>query len=123
MAPGEQLGVRCLAQGHLVEILRVERVLYIHSPLPDRDSNSQPFDYESDTLTIMPRLPKIASYDPFYGSHILLLEGQCPADFSFNQLQHNCLGVSSLHFIVHTIHLKFYVIFNVKKEGFRVKIK
>ncbi len=25
--------------------------------LPDRDSNSQPFDYESDSLTIRPRLP------------------------------------------------------------------
>ncbi len=37
-------------------VLRVERVLYIHSPhlqsLPDRDSNSQPFDYESDSLPL-----------------------------------------------------------------------
>ncbi len=45
---GEQLGVQCLAQGNLVVVLTVERVLYIHSPhlqfLPDRDSNSQPFD-------------------------------------------------------------------------------
>ncbi len=31
-APGEQLGVRCLAQGHLVVVLRVERALVIHSP-------------------------------------------------------------------------------------------
>ncbi len=30
-APREQLGVRCLAQGHLVKVLRVERALYIHS--------------------------------------------------------------------------------------------
>ncbi len=33
----------------------------IHSPhrqsLPDRDSNSQPFDYESESLTITPQLP------------------------------------------------------------------
>ncbi len=60
-AHGEQLGVQCLAQGHLVMVLKVERVLYIHSPhqqsLPDRDWNSQPFDYESDSLTIRPRLP------------------------------------------------------------------
>ncbi len=48
-APGEQLRVRCLAQGHLVVVLRVERALYIHSPhrqsLPGRDLNSQPLDY------------------------------------------------------------------------------
>ncbi len=38
-----------------------ERALYIHSPhqqsLQDRDSNSQPFNYESDSLTIRLRLP------------------------------------------------------------------
>ncbi len=49
-APGKQLGVR----------LKEERALYIHSPhlqsLPARDSNSQPFNYESDSLTIRPRL-------------------------------------------------------------------
>ncbi len=58
-APGEQLGVRC--KGTSVVVLRVGRVLYIHSShlqfLPARDSNSQPFDYESDSLTIRPRLP------------------------------------------------------------------
>ncbi len=52
----EQLGVRWLAQGHLVMVLKVERALYIHSPhlksLPDRDSNSQPFDYESESLQL-----------------------------------------------------------------------
>ncbi len=62
-APGEQLGVRCLAQEHLVMVLKEERALYIHSPhlqsLPDRDSNSQPFNYESDSLTIRPRLPVV----------------------------------------------------------------
>ncbi len=46
--PGSSaLGARCLAQGHLVVVLKVERALDIHSPhlqfLPDRDSNSQPF--------------------------------------------------------------------------------
>ncbi len=54
--PGELLGVWCLAQGHLVVVLKVERALYIHSPhrqsLPDRDSNLQPFDYESDSLPL-----------------------------------------------------------------------
>ncbi len=65
--PGEQLEVRCLAQkGTSVVVLRVERALYIHSPhlqfLPARDSNSQPLDYESDSLTIRLRLPPIYIY-------------------------------------------------------------
>ncbi len=53
-APGEQLGVRCLAQGHLVVVLKMERALYIHSP--------QPFDYEFDSLTIRPRLHVMSSH-------------------------------------------------------------
>ncbi len=61
VAPGEQLGVRCLAQGLLSRgIEGGERALYIHSPqqqfLPARDSNSQ--SYESDSLTIRPQLPR-----------------------------------------------------------------
>ncbi len=49
VAPGEQLGGRCLAQGHSVVVTGVERALYIHSPpprqsLPAWDSNSQPFE-------------------------------------------------------------------------------
>ncbi len=48
------VGVRFLAQVHLSRgIEGGERALYIHSLhlqfLPDRDSNSQPFDYESDS--------------------------------------------------------------------------
>ncbi len=52
-----------LRAGHVTESyeLRVERTLDIHSPrlqfLPARDSNLQPSDYESDSLTIMPWLP------------------------------------------------------------------
>ncbi len=62
VALGEQLGVRCLAQGLTsVVVLRVERAMYIHSPhlqfLAAWDSNLQPFNYESDSLTIRPRLP------------------------------------------------------------------
>uniref|UniRef100_A0A8C1T4C8 Immunoglobulin V-set domain-containing protein n=1 Tax=Cyprinus carpio TaxID=7962 RepID=A0A8C1T4C8_CYPCA len=59
-APGEQLGVRCLAQGHLSHgIEGGERTVHAPHPqfLPARDSNSQPFDWESDSLTIRPRLP------------------------------------------------------------------
>ncbi len=51
-----------LLKGTLVVVLRVERVLYNHSRQlqfqPVRDSNSQPLNYESDSLTIRPRLPQ-----------------------------------------------------------------
>ncbi len=52
-APGEQL-VRALLKGTLIVVLRVERVLDIHPPqfLPDWGSNSQPFDYKSDSLPL-----------------------------------------------------------------------
>ncbi len=54
-------GFGALLKGTSVVVLRVERALYIHSPhlqfLPARDSNSQPFNYESDSLTIRPWLP------------------------------------------------------------------
>ncbi len=46
VAPREQLGVRCLAQGHLVLVFTPPTYN------PDRDSNSQPFNYESESLTI-----------------------------------------------------------------------
>ncbi len=55
-APGEQLGVLFLLKSTSVVVLKVERVLYIHSPhlqfLPARDSTPQPFDYESDSITL-----------------------------------------------------------------------
>ncbi len=48
-APREHLGGLCLAQGHLVVVLSVERALDIHFPhlqfQPGRESNSQPLDY------------------------------------------------------------------------------
>ncbi len=58
-APGEQLGVQCLAQGHLVVVLKVERALYI----PPTYNSCQPETRThnlwimSPTLTIRPRLP------------------------------------------------------------------
>ncbi len=61
--PGSSWGFGALLKGTSVVVLRVERALYIHFPhlqsLPARDSNSQPLDYESDSLTIRPRLPQI----------------------------------------------------------------
>ncbi len=64
---GEQLGVWCLAQGHPSRgIEGGESVVYMHSPnlqfLPVWDSNLQPFDYESDSLTIRPRLVPTCDY-------------------------------------------------------------
>ncbi len=60
--PGSSWGFGALLKGTSVVVLRVERVLYIHTPhlqsLPARDLNSQPFDYESDSLTIRPWLPE-----------------------------------------------------------------
>ncbi len=60
-APGEQLGVRCLAQGNLSRGIEGEESAGYSLPhqqfLPARDSNPQPLDYESDSLTIRPRLP------------------------------------------------------------------
>ncbi len=61
-APGSSWGVRCLAQGHLSRgIEGGERALYIHSPTYNScrtwDSNPRPLGYESDSLTIRPRLP------------------------------------------------------------------
>ncbi len=54
-------GFGALLKGTSVMALRVERALYIHSPhrqfLLARDSNSQPFDHEPDSLAIRPRLP------------------------------------------------------------------
>ncbi len=62
-APGEQLGVWWLAQGHLSHGIEEERALYIHSPTnnPCRtwDSNPWPLGYESDSLTIRPQLPHV----------------------------------------------------------------
>ncbi len=58
--PGSSWGFGALLKGPSVVVLRA---LYIHSlhlqSLPARDSNSQPLDYESDSLTIRPRLPQI----------------------------------------------------------------
>ncbi len=66
-APGEQLGFSALLKGTSVVVLRVERTLYIHSPhlqsLLARDSNLQPLDYKSNSLTIRPRLPKCNGID------------------------------------------------------------
>ncbi len=59
--PREQFVFGALLKGTSVMVFRVERALYIHSPhlqlLPAPDSNLQSLDYESDFLTIRPRLP------------------------------------------------------------------
>ncbi len=59
--PGSSWGFGALLKGTSVVVLKEERALDIHSPhlqfLPARDSNSQPLDYKSDSLTIRPQLP------------------------------------------------------------------
>ncbi len=54
--PGSSWGFGAFLKGISVVVLKVERVLYIHSPhrqsLPARDSNLQPFDYESNSLPL-----------------------------------------------------------------------
>ncbi len=61
--PGSSWGFGVLLKGLTsVVVLKVKRALYIHSPTYNScqtwDSNSQPFDYESNSLTIRPRLPR-----------------------------------------------------------------
>ncbi len=53
--PGSSWGFGALLKGTSVVVLRVERALYIHSPT--YNSCRQPLGYESDSLTIRPRLP------------------------------------------------------------------
>ncbi len=59
---GSSWGFGVLLKGTSVMVLKVERALYIHSPTDNPcwtwDSNSQPLDYESDSLTIRPQLPQ-----------------------------------------------------------------
>ncbi len=62
--PGISWEFDALLKGTSVLVLRVERALYIHFPhrqsLPDRNLNSQPLDYETDSLTIRPRLTPLS---------------------------------------------------------------
>ncbi len=59
---GSSWGFGALLKGLTsVMVLNLETALYIHSPrwqsLPDRDSNSQPFDYESDSQSLSHNFP------------------------------------------------------------------
>ncbi len=60
--PGSSCGFGALLKSTSVVVLKVKRALVIHSPhlqsLPARDSNPQHLDYESDSLTIRPQLPR-----------------------------------------------------------------
>ncbi len=77
--PGSSWGFGDLLKGTSVVVLRMERALYIHSPhlqfLPARDLNSQPFDYESDSLTIRPKT------SPFLSAVLLYLIIKMPQPF------------------------------------------
>ncbi len=62
-APGEQLGVRCLAQGsHLSRGIEWRRECWLFTPPTYNscrtwDSNPRPSGYKSNSLSIRPRLP------------------------------------------------------------------
>ncbi len=51
-APGSSWGFGALLKGTSVRVLRVEISLPHRQSLLDRDLNSQPFDYESDSLPL-----------------------------------------------------------------------
>ncbi len=61
--PGSSWGFGALLKDTSVVVLKEERALVIYSPTnnPCRtwDSNPQPLDYKSDSLTIRPRLPHL----------------------------------------------------------------
>ncbi len=65
--PGSSWGFGALLKDTSVVVLKEERALVIHSitnnPCRTRDSNPQPLDYESDSLTTRPRLQIINACD------------------------------------------------------------
>jgi len=70
VASGEQLGGWCLAQGHLVVVLKVERALYIHSPPPTIPAGPR-LEFATFWLwvrlsTIRPRLPHYITIEHSY---------------------------------------------------------
>ncbi len=80
--PRSSWGFGALLKGTSVEVLRVERVLDIHFPTYNscrpRDSNPQPFDYESDSLIIRPQLP--------LKSYMIIRNKSVIKDFTFKLL-------------------------------------
>ncbi len=67
--PGEQLWVRCLAQGHLVVVLKVERALDNHSPhlqfLPAREIRPR-LKATLVSLRDFFKLNEILHFEPWY---------------------------------------------------------
>ncbi len=76
-APGEQLGVRCLAQGQLSRgVEGGERAGYSFPPTDNScqiwDSNPQPSSYKSDSLSNKPRLPLMAQIPVIWWAQTLV---------------------------------------------------
>ncbi len=117
--PGSSWGFGALLKSTSVVVLMVKRALYIHSlhlqSLPARDSNSQPFDYESESLTIRPRFP------------LMKLEDEHFSDFLFYQLSYILVLLYTLllcylfilificfgNFVMCFCHLKKKILFSV----------
>ncbi len=89
--PGSSWGFGALLKGTSVVVLKVERALYIHSPTYNScrtgDSNSQSLGYESDSLTIRPRLPHkwTEYYSEYYYQSIIRLYLICLKKILFEE--------------------------------------
>ncbi len=103
-APGEQLGFRCLAWGHLSRGIEGGRE---HCTFPHptynscwtRDSNSQPLGYESDSIIIRSRFPLVFCsflYQPLEQMSVNI-DGTCPLSwFPWCLFLSLCLSLTSL---------------------------
>ncbi len=81
--PGSSWGFGALLKGTSVVVLRVERECCTFTPPTYNscrtwDSNSQPLEYESDSLTIRPRLPPV--YVPDLTNALLDEQAKIPTE-------------------------------------------
>ncbi len=103
--PGSSWGFGALLKDTSVVVLKEERALVIHSPTnnPCRtwDSNPQPLDYESDSLTIRPRLPLFTTHTYFFISNLHISD----------LYTHNCLYyILCFCYFVHCLFVYLYII-------------
>ncbi len=122
-APWEQLGVRCLAQGHLSHgIEGGESAVHSQSPpsIPARPEirTRNLLDYKSDSLTIRPQLPlrKHINFFLIYNSMCLLYDLTISSKKGLLEMQINflprggALGAVSLLATVHKAAQRSYML-------------
>ncbi len=111
-APGEQLGFRCLAQGHSVMVLRVERVLDLLPPPTILTGPEIQIPIQiTNFLTIRPRLPSFCKRMQSFmgkqgmccermlnllGNTLYLLENTTVLWINAKTLKHNLIFISCL---------------------------